>query len=287
MNTRSKSLSPGSRVGTVIKTVLMYLLFLIYMLPFVLVIINSLKQKANIVKFPLDLTDPAGPQFVNYLTASQKMDFLKAFFNSTTVTLVSVAFILFLSSMASYLFARKNWKICRASFSVMLASMILPFQVVMIPLISIYGAQFGILNSRLTLIFMNIGFGVSLSTFMCHGYIRTNIPIALEEAATIDGCSPFRCFFSVVFPLLRPILSTIGVLEVLNIWNDFLLPSLVLRRKELYTLPIAIRTFYGTFSNDFGYIMAGLVLSVLPIIILYIFLQKYVIGGVVAGAVKA
>ena len=157
----------------------------------------------------------------------------------------------------------------------------------MIPLVSIYGAQLQMLNSLPTLIFMNIGFGVSLCTFMCHGFIKSNIPVALEEAATIDGCSQFKCYFRIVLPLLKPILATISILETLSIWNDYLLPSLVLRRKELYTLPIAIRTFYGTFSNDYGYIMAGLVLSIVPVIIVYLCRQKHIIGGVVAGAVKA
>lgn len=257
------------------------------MVPFLMVLINSFKRKASIIKYPLDLVDSEGMQFENYVTAVEKMDFLKAFGNSLIVTACSIVFLVLLSSMMAYLFARKNWRACRISFSLLLASMILPFQVVMIPLVSIYGAQLQMLNSLPTLIFMNIGFGVSLCTFMCHGFIKSNIPVALEEAATIDGCSQFKCYFRIVLPLLKPILATISILETLSIWNDYLLPSLVLRRKELYTLPIAIRTFYGTFSNDYGYIMAGLVLSIVPVIIVYLCLQKHIIGGVVAGAVKA
>ena len=122
---------------------------------------------------------------------------------------------------------------------------------------------------------------------MCHGFIKANVPLSLEEAATIDGCSPHATFFFVVFPLMKPILSTITILEALGFWNDYLLPYLVLGKKDIATLPLAIRTFYGTFSNDYGNIMAGLVLSMLPIIVLYIFLQKYIVGGVIAGAVKS
>lgn len=279
--------SARRRAGSALKTAALYFFFVLYMVPFLMVLINSFKRKASIIKYPLDLVDSEGMQFENYVTAVEKMDFLKAFGNSLIVTACSIVFLVLLSSMMAYLFARKNWRACRISFSLLLASMILPFQVVMIPLVSIYGAQLQMLNSLPTLIFMNIGFGVSLCTFMCHGFIKSNIPVALEEAATIDGCSQFKCYFRIVLPLLKPILATISILETLSIWNDYLLPSLVLRRKELYTLPIAIRTFYGTFSNDYGYIMAGLVLSIVPVIIVYLFLQKHIIGGVVAGAVKA
>ena len=168
----------------------------------------------------------------------------------------------------------------------MLASMIVPFQVVMIPLIAIYGAQLHWLNHRMTMVFMNLGFGVSMCTFMCHGFIKGNIPVALEEAARIDGAGYHRTFFTIVFPLLKPILSTVAILEILSYWNDFLLPSMIFTRKEFYTLPLAIRTFYGEFSSDYGNIMAGLTLSVAPVILVYLILQKHVIGGIVAGAVK-
>lgn len=284
---KKNSTPTAKSMGSRLKSIFMYLLLLLYLVPFFLVLINSLKKKASIIKVPLDLVDKAGVQFVNYTTALRKMDFLRSFSNSLIVTICSVVLILVLSSMMAYLFARYNFLACKVSFSILLASMILPFQVVMIPIVYIYGANLQMLNHLGTLIFMNIGFGVSLSTFMCHGFIKTNIPRSLEEAAMIDGCTVWQSFFHVVLPLLKPILSTVAILEVLNIWNDYLLPSLVLRRKELYTLPIAIRTFYGTFSNDYGYIMAGLVLSIVPVIVLYIFMQKYIIDGVVAGAVKS
>ena len=287
MKNTPRTHSARRRAGSVLKTAALYFFFVLYMVPFLMVLINSFKRKASIIKYPLDLVDSEGMHFENYVTAVEKMDFLKAFGNSLIVTACSIVFLVLLSSMMAYLFARKNWLAFRISFSLLLASMILPFQVVMIPLVSIYGAQLQMLNSLPTLIFMNIGFGVSLCTFMCHGFIKSNIPVALEEAATIDGCSQFKCYFRIVLPLLKPILATISILETLSIWNDYLLPSLVLRRKELYTLPIAIRTFYGTFSNDYGYMMAGLVLSIVPVIIVYLCLQKHIIGGVVAGAVKA
>ena len=274
-------------VMDVVKTIFVVFMFLFYMMPFILVIINSLKRKVNIVKNPLMLIDDKGVQLVNYVKAFTEMDFGTAFFNSILVTGVSVFLILLCSSMTAYLFVRTNWLACRIFFALIVAYMVVPFQVIMIPLVSMYGNIFGILNSRATLIFMNLGFGTGMAIFMCHGFIRTNVPMALEEAAKIDGCTRLQIFFKIILPLMKPILSTITILNTLGLWNDYLLPNLVLGKKALYTLPLAIRTFYGTFSNDLGKIMAALVMIVAPIIVVYIFLQKYIIGGVVAGAVKS
>lgn len=168
----------------------------------------------------------------------------------------------------------------------MVASMIIPFQAIMIPLVSIYGGTLNILNHRLTLIFMHTGFSMAMSVFMFHGFIRGNVPIALEEAACIDGCTRSQTFFKIVLPLLKPIISTMVILNSMAFWNDFLLPSLVLTDKKLLTLPLSTYSFYGTYSADYGTIMAGLLLCVIPIMILYVALQKQIIGGVVAGAVK-
>ena len=274
-------------VMDVVKTIFVVFMFLFYMMPFILVIINSLKRKVNIVKNPLMLIDDKGVQLVNYVKAFTEMDFGTAFFNSILITGVSVFLILLCSSMTAYLFVRTNWLACRIFFALIVAYMVVPFQVIMIPLVSIYGNIFGILNSRATLIFMNLGFGTGMAIFMCHGFIKKNVPMALEEAAKIDGCTRLQIFFKIVLPLMKPILSTITILNTLGLWNDYLLPNLVLGKKALYTLPLAIRTFYGTFSNDLGKIMAALVMIVAPIILVYIFLQKYIIGGVVAGAVKS
>lgn len=274
-------------VTNVAKTAFVVFMFLFYMIHFVMVIINSLKRKVNIVKYPLQLIDDKGLQFVNYAKAFNEMDFGTAFFNSIVVTGISVVLILLFSAMTAYLFVRTDWLACKVFFALMVAYMVVPFQVIMIPLVSIYGNIFGILNSRITLIFMNLGFGTGMAIFMCHSFIKTNVPMALEEAAKIDGCTRLQIFFRIVFPLMKPILSTLTILNVLGLWNDYLLPNLVLGKKALYTLPLAIRTFYGTFSNDLGKIMAALVMIVAPIILVYIFLQKYIIGGVVAGAVKS
>lgn len=285
--TNSSRAKASRQAKTALKTMFVLLMFIFYMVPFILVLVNSFKRKINIVKYPLMLVDDKGMQFVNYSKAFNEMDFAAAFGNSLLITGVSVFLILLFSAMTAYLFVRTDWLACKVCFALMVAYMVVPFQVIMIPLVSVYGNALGILNSRTTLIFMNLGFGTGMAIFMCHGFIKTNVPLSLEEAAQIDGCTRLQIFFRIVMPLMKPILSTITILNVLGLWNDYLLPNLVLGRKELYTLPLAIRTFYGTFSNDLGKIMAALVMIVLPIIAVYIFLQKYIIGGVIAGAVKS
>lgn len=270
-----------------LKTLLAFVLFVVYMIPFLLVVINSLKRKISIVKTPLQMVDDKGFQWSNYGEAFKQMDFLRAFGNSLLIVCCSVFLIMVCSSMCAYILVRKDYLACKISFMLLISYMVVPFQVIMIPLLSLYGNMFGVLNSRTALILMNLGFGTCFAVFLCHGFIKTGVPIALEEAALIDGCNPLQIFFKIVLPLLKPILSTIMILQVLGLWNDYLLPSLVLGKPELYTLPIAIRTFVGTFSSDYGNMMAALVMTVFPVIIVYIALQKYIIGGVVAGAVKS
>ena len=282
MSAKAEAVRVGGTKRTVmdgLKTLLAFVLFVVYMIPFLLVVINSLKRKISIVKTPLQMVDDKGFQWSNYAEAFKQMDFLRAFGNSLLIVCCSVFLIMVCSSMCAYILVRKDYLACKISFMLLISYMVVPFQVIMIPLLSLYGNMFGVLNSRTALILMNLGFGTCFAVFLCHGFIKTGVPIALEEAALIDGCNPLQIFFKIVLPLLKPILSTIMILQVL--------PSLVLGKPELYTLPIAIRTFVGTFSSDYGNMMAALVMTVFPVIIVYIALQKYIIGGVVAGAVKS
>lgn len=267
--------------------VVLSLVFLIYMFPFIFIIINSFKTKKEIIKTPLKLFSEAGFNFDNFVKAYQKMDFMKAFSNSMLVTISATVIVTILAAMTAYYFVRINNGIAKVFFALMVASMIIPFQAIMIPLVSIYGAKLGLLNSRATLVFMHVGFSISMSVFIFHGFIKSNIPIALEEAAYIDGCTRTKTFFGIIFPLLKPTTATLVILNVLAFWNDFLLPSLVLTKEKLLTLPLSTYKFYGTYSADLGTIMAALVLTVAPILVLYVFLQKYIISGVVSGAVKS
>lgn len=270
----------------VIKMVVLVVIFLVYMFPFYMLVLNAFKYKRDIIKLPLSWGGKNGFTLNNFAEAFQKMNFMTVFMNSVIITGASCLLIILLSSMCAYIFVRKDWKVNKFLFTLMLFSMVVPFQVVMIPLISIYGGIFGILNHRATLIFMHVGFSMSMSVFMFHGFIRGGVPIALEEAAGIDGAGPLRIFFQIVFPLLKPTIATLVILHALALWNDYLLPSLILTDKALYTIPIATKLFQGAYSNDMDLLMAALVMAIIPAIILYLALQKYIIAGVVAGAVK-
>lgn len=275
------------KVADIVAMVGLILIFIAYMFPFLMVVINSLKQKRDIIKSPFSwLFTIKGLSFDNFEKAFIQMDFLNAFKNSLIVTVSATVLVTVLAAMLAYYIVRHNNAVSKVTFALMVASMIIPFQAIMIPLVSIYGGTLSILNHRITLIFMHTGFSMAMSVFMFHGFIKGNVPIALEEAACIDGCTHTRTFFQIVLPLLKPIISTMVILNALAFWNDFLLPSLVLTDKKLLTLPLSTYSFYGTYSADYGTIMAGLLLCVLPILILYVVLQKQIIGGVVAGAVK-
>lgn len=265
----------------------MVVVFVAYMFPFVMVVINSLKQKRDIIKSPFSwLFTVKGLSFDNFVAAFTQMDFLNAIKNSLIITVSATVLVTILAAMLAYFIVRYDGWVSRIMFALMVASMIIPFQAIMIPLVSIYGGTLNVLNHRITLIFMHTGFSMAMSVFMFHGFIRGSVPMALEEAAYLDGCTHTQTFFKVVFPLLKPIMSTTVILNALAFWNDFLLPSLVLTDKKLLTLPLSTYSFYGTYSADYGTIMAGLLLCVIPLLILYIALQRQIINGVVAGAVK-
>jgi len=277
----TKKKTRGLLIGTGLTVV-----FLFYLTPFVMVVINSLKQKRDIIKNPFSLNPEMGMSLENYAKAFEKMNYVKVFGNSLLITGMSTLIVIMLSSMCAYYIVRAKNKGANLIYALMIASMIIPFQSLMIPLVSIYGAKLHLMNNRGMLIYMHVGFAMSMSVFMFSGFIKSGVPVSLEEAAYLDGCSKFQTFTKVVFPLLKPTTSTLIILNVLAFWNDYLLPSLVLGKKELYTLPLSTYAFYGTYSADFGTIMAALVLTLAPILILYLFLQKQIISGVVAGAVK-
>ncbi|MDE7269891.1 MAG: carbohydrate ABC transporter permease, partial [Acetatifactor sp.] len=225
------------KVTNVLSMAGLIVIFAAYMFPFVMVVINSLKQKRDIIKSPFSwLFTIKGLSFDNFVKAFTQMDFLNAFVNSLIVTVSATVLVTILASMLAYYIVRHKNKLSKLIFALMVASMIIPFQAIMIPLVSIYGGTLSVLNHRVTLIFMHTGFSMAMSVFMFHGFINGNIPIALEEAAYIDGCTHMQTYFGIVFPLLKPIISTMVILNALAFWNDFLLPSLVLTDKKLLTL---------------------------------------------------
>lgn len=276
----------NKKIKHALMIIVLTILFIAFVFPFIMVIMNVFKVKSDITANPLALIGRHGFTFENFPNAIKKMNFFRSFGNSLVITIFSTIGTIILSSMTAYLIVRNNWKANKILFVTMIASMVIPFQVLMVPLVSLYGGIFGILNHRITLIFMHIGFSLSMATFMFHGSIHTNVPISLEEAATIDGCNKWQIFSQIVFPILKPTIATVAIIDAMAFWNDYLLPSLVLGRKELYTIPIATKVFYGTYSTDTGLIMAALLLAMLPILVLYLFLQRYIVEGITAGAVK-
>lgn len=275
-------ISVKNRVFNVIKFLVVLIFASLYLFPFVTVVINSFKKTVNIISNPIKL--PKEFQIANYLEAAQKMTYLKSFLNTFIITVFSIAAIVVFSSMTAYVFVRKKWAINRILFSIMIASMIIPFQSIMIPLVKIYSSV-NMLNNKWTLIYMYLGFGTAFAVFMYHGFIKS-IPFELEEAAFVEGATSLQTFWKVVFPLLKPITTTLIILDGLWIWNDFLLPSLILVSAEKRTLQLSTFYFYGTYTSDYGLAMAALVLTVLPIIIVYLFMQKYIIVGILKGAIK-
>lgn len=257
------------------------LLALLWLSPFYLMVVNAFKTKREIftdtIKLPEEFT------FANFMQAFEELSFLQTFFNSVLVTVISVAVILFFSALAAYALSRNNSKLSGIIFFIFIAAMLIPFQSVMIPLVSIFGKADAL--NFYGLIFMYLGFGCSLSIFLYHGALK-GISKSLDEAATIDGCNKFQVFWYIIFPLLKPISITVGILNVIWIWNDFLLPSLVISGDGTDTIPLKLFNFFGQYTKQWHLALAGLTISIIPVIIAYFFAQKQIIKGVSDGAVK-
>lgn len=263
-----------------------WVLLIIYMTPFYLMIINSFKTRREIFANTTGL--PETWNYKNYIDAMNKMDVLSSFTNSMIITVIGVLFIILFSSMAAWVLVRDKSKKSKIIFYIFTSGMIVPFQAIMIPLVQWMAKfQFGpfkMLGTHYGLIFMYIGFGVSMSIFLYHGFIK-GIPEEVEEAATIDGCSKWQTYVKVLLPLLKPITVTVAVLNSIWIWNDFLLPFLTVNGK-VNTIPLAMNTFFGAFSKQWELAMAALILAIIPIIIFYFFVQKHIIAGIVQGSIK-
>ena len=266
-------------------TLIFSLVSIAYVYPLLVVAFNSFKKKIYISKYPFGL--PTGKSFVgweNYLNGLKKINFFDSFLNSLIITVISVLLILLCTSMCAWFITRVKTRATRAVYYLCLFSMIVPFQMVMFTLSKT--ANVLRLNTPFTIPVIYLGFGAGLAVFMFCGYMKS-CPIEIEESAMVDGCTPLRTFFSVVLPILQPTYVTTAILETMWIWNDYLLPYLVLNLKKFKTIPIAVQYLKGGYGSvDMGAMMAMLVLSILPIVVLYLFLQKYIIKGMVAGAVK-
>lgn len=275
----------SKRVGNNVIFFVLLILSVLFLVPIIIVIINSFKSRIYISSQPLKL--PNAETFValeNYINGVTSSDFFSAFLRSLFITVVSVILIVLFASMAAWYIVRSNSKITKGIYYMLVFSIIVPFQMVMYTMT--YVANRANLDNLFGITFVYLGFGAGLSVFMLCGFIKS-IPLEIEEAAMIDGASPIQAFFTVVFPMLKPTAITVAILNTMWIWNDYLLPYLVLG-SDKKTIPVAIQlAMLGAYgSTDYGGFMAMLVLAIVPIIIFYIFCQKYIIKGVVAGAVK-
>lgn len=287
LSTENEKAIVRQRIGHALMIAFLAVLLVVFIWPFFLVLTNAFKNMSDITGEPLSLIGSHGFTIENFTKAMRKMHFWRVFGNSAIITTFSTILTILFSAMAAYVIVRNpKWTASKLTFSAMVASMVIPFQVIMVPLVAVYGGTLGLLNSRTTLIFMHVGFSVSLAVFMFRGAIKTNVPVELEEAAEIDGASKWRTFWTIVFPLLKPTAATVAIIDAMAFWNDYLLPSLVLTDKKIYTIPIATQVFYGTYSTDIGLVMAALLLAMLPILIMYLLLQRFIVAGVTAGAVK-
>ncbi len=263
---------------------LMIILAIAFLAPIFIVLLNSFKGQFFISDQPFKL--PTAETFAglkNYINGIKKIGFLRAFGYSTIITIPSVIVIIIFNSMAAWYITRVKSTVTKIMYLVIVASMIVPFQMVMFTMSKV--ANVLSLDNPLGIIVLYLGFGSGLSVFMFTGFIKS-IPLEIEESATIDGCNPINLFFRIVLPILKPIAITIAILNAMWIWNDYLLPYLVIGN-TYRTIPIAVQYLQGGYgSKDMGALMAMLILSIIPIVVFYISCQKYIIKGVVAGAVK-
>lgn len=271
----------GSKLPKKIIWIVGAVLSIAYAIPFFLVFINSVKPYDEIVENPVAF--PINFTWDNFVAALDMMRYWQALGNSLIITVFSVGALIIVSSMLAFYLQRNKNKFTKTTFLILVASMIVPFQALMIPFIALF-APYVSLNNHVALIFFYMGFGVAMSTFLYHGFI-SNIPMELDEAAAIDGASDFTIFWRIIFPMLKPITATVAIVNALWIWNDYLLPALVLT-EDTRTLPLSTFAFYGLYTVEYGYVMAGLLLAVLPIIAFYLVLQKQFISGISSGAVK-
>ena len=275
-----------NRRNSTILTVIFTFLCIVWVYPIVTILLNSLKNTRaittkDVFNFP-NASTFAG--IANYVESIKGMNFLRSFFYSLVISLTSVALILLCCSMAAWYVVRVNSLIAKIFYYLCIFSMVVPFQMVMFTLSTT--ADRIKLNTPYNICVIYLGFGAGLAVFMFTGFVKS-IPLEIEEAAMIDGCSPLQTYFRVLVPILKPTIISTAILETMWVWNDYLLPTLVLDIKKYRTIPMAIQYFRGSYGTvNMGAMMASIMIDIVPIIIMYLICQKYIIEGVIAGAVK-
>ncbi|MBQ7184076.1 MAG: carbohydrate ABC transporter permease [Clostridia bacterium] len=280
----------GQQIALEIVTLILFILF---MMPFVIVVLNSMRTNTEIINQPVGFPADPGQFFTNLrdIWTNPTFNFLAALRDSVIITVLSLAVISIFSAMAAWVLVRNKTRWSTVLFMSYVAAMVIPFQVVMFPLLTWFRTvgdflHIPMLRSYQGIIFAYLGFGEAMSIFIFHGFIK-GVPLELEEAADIDGCTRAGTFFRIVLPLLQPVFVTVLVLNGLWIWNDYLLPLLVLGASgSIRTIPLAVQGFNGAYVKQWHLIMASTLLAMLPIVILYLFAQKYIVKGMVDGSIK-
>ena len=285
----------GKRRKSAVLTVVGILIAVYILFPFYLVVMNSFKVQADIVVSPISIKGASFRQFITNLGAvinNSNFNFWRALFSSVVITVLSLALLALFGAMAAWVISRNNKKKwATAIYMIFIASMIIPFQVVMLPLVSTFrdaGSFVGIpmLNTIPGIIFAYCGFGGAMTVFILTGFIK-GVPYDLEEAAAIDGCSPEGTFFKIILPLLTPVITTVTILNGMWIWNDYLLPSMLLGLNGNYkTLPVAVQAFVGSYVKQWDLILTAALLAIVPMIIVFLIAQKQIMNGMIEGAVK-
>ena len=279
--------------GLLLVEVLAAGLFLLFLSPFFLVLINSAKTAFEVTNTPMSWPDNWGNLATNSVSiwTNTTIQYQSSFFSSFLITVLSLGALNLLSSQAAWALVRTKTKTSSFIFFMFVAAMVIPFQIVMFPLLSWFRAitvftGLDLLRSYQGIVLAYLGFGVSLSVFMFHGFIKS-IPLELEEAATIDGCRKHETFFRIIFPILKPIHATVLVLNGIWIWNDYLLPLLVLGKgNDIQTIPVAVSNFAGTFVKQWDLILTAILLAMIPVVVFFLFAQRFIVRGMVAGSIK-
>ncbi|REK65749.1 MULTISPECIES: carbohydrate ABC transporter permease [Cohnella] len=273
----------SNKAGRIVLEVVMILLSLVFLYPLFLAVINSLKSFQEVMTDVIAL--PKKLAFENYSYVWKYIDYPRLFLNNTIVTVLGLAGIILISSIAAYKLARTKSRISSIVYFLCIMPMLIPFQSIMLTVLQL-AKDINLSDSTWGLGILYWGFGAPLAIFIYHGFVK-GIPKEIDESATIDGASGFRLFFTVIFPLLKSVTTTIIIIDVMWIWNDFLLPLLMVNGSpSTKTLTLAAYTFVGQYTSDWQYAMTAMVMAVLPSIIVFMFLQKHIVKGVVAGAVK-
>lgn len=267
---------------SIIGTAFLIILGFFWLFPLLMALINSFKTNRELLTNVMAL--PTSIQFENYARTIEKMHYLRSFGNTVILATLSVSMMILFSALAGWRLCRTKTKLSAAIFSLFVFSMLIPFSSIMIPLYKVVLAL-KLKNSLVGLSFVYAGMGVSMAIFLYHGFVK-GIPLELEEAAAIDGGSKMKIFFSVILPLLKPITATICITNVLWVWNDFLLPLIVISNNEKYTLLLSTNTLFGQYSSDWTAILSALILAAIPVIIFYSLFQKQILKGIADGAVK-